>query len=124
MARKSKADIRSKKDSKAKAKKKSEKDTSALEQSFGAALKAVESSPESEDAWDHLEEIADELQRPDEVGELYRKVLDKRMPKDLKETLSQRAVDFHEEWFGDNPEAMSSLFLRIIEIDPGAEWAF
>jgi tetratricopeptide (TPR) repeat protein len=124
MARKSKVDIGKKKDAKAKTKKKSEKDVSALEQSFAAAIKAVESSPDSEDSWDHLEELADDLQRPDEVAELYRKVLDKRMPKDLKETLSQRAVDFHEEWFGDNPDAMSGLFLRIIDIDPSAEWAF
>lgn len=124
MARKSKTDIDTKKDRKTSKKKKAAKDVKALEQSFAAALKAVENSPESEDSWDHLEDIADELQQPDEVAALYRLVLDRRLPKDIFTILSHRAVGFHEEWFGDSPDTMSDLFSKIIEIDPSADWAF
>ncbi len=98
--------------------------TNGLEQSFAAAIRAAESSPESEDAWDHLEELADSLQRPEAVAELYLKVLIPNLPEDSHEQLVQRAIGFHEEWFGDNPQAMNAVLSRIIEIDPNATWAF
>lgn len=110
------------KKSKAKSKKKNSQET--LEKSFAAALKAIENAPASEDAWDHAEELADELQRPEEVAGLYRQVLGKRLEKDVAGLVSKRALQFHEEWFGDDAEAMSTLLTQIIEIDPEADWAF
>lgn len=97
---------------------------SGLEQSFAAALRAAQGSPQSEDAWDHLEELADSLQRPDEVALAYREALEAKLTPGVRARLSRRAVQFHEEWFGDNPEAMNGLLTRIIEIDPTADWAF
>lgn len=102
----------------------SKKETSFLKQSFTAALCAAENSPRSEEAWEHLEEIADKLQRPDKIAELYLKVLDRKLPKDVIARISRRAANFYKEWFNDNPEAIFNLFSRIIEIDPDAEWAF
>ncbi len=96
-----------------------------LEQSFAAALRAAESSPDSDDAWDHLEELADQLQRPEEVAELYRKMLDaSSVPADYRDALRERAVQFHEEWFDDNPEVVDDLLASILQRDPAAEWAF
>ncbi|MGB1013402.1 MAG: hypothetical protein ACPG4T_04645, partial [Nannocystaceae bacterium] len=95
-----------------------------IEQSFLAALKAAERSPDSDDAWDHLEELADQLQRPEEVAGLYRQVLRSGLTKSLHDQLANRAVGFHEEWFGDNPIATSELLSEIVERDPEARWAF
>ncbi|MCA9649880.1 MAG: tetratricopeptide repeat protein [Myxococcales bacterium] len=99
-------------------------DSSGLEQSFTAALKAARSAPDSDDAWDHLEELADKLQRPDEVAELYVELLGGKLEADRRDRLSKRAVQFHDEWFGDNPEVMNALLSKIIAADSGAEWAF
>lgn len=95
-----------------------------LGQSFAAAIKAVQASPESDDAWDHVEELADALQRPDDVATVYRELLEGPLSPVLRSKLSQRAVQFHDEWFGDTPEAMADLLARIVERDAEAEWAF
>ncbi len=99
-------------------------DPSGVEQSFQAALRAAASAPESQDAWLHLEELADELQRPDEVAELYRDTLERALPKEVRRELAERAVQFHQEWFGDTQETTTTLLGRIIELDPEASWAF
>jgi len=96
-----------------------------LEQSFSAALKAAESSPTSDDAWDHLEDLADQLQRPEEVAELYRKVIGgSELSGADADTIAERAVQFHEEWFGDTPEVVDDLLLSIVNRDSEAQWAF
>jgi predicted Zn-dependent protease len=97
---------------------------SAMEQSFTAALRAAEASPDSDDAWAHVEQLADQLQRPDEVAAAYRQALEGKLTPAVRARIARRAVKFHEEWFGDNPEAMHALLGRIIEIDPTADWAF
>ncbi len=99
-------------------------DGSGLEQSFMAALRAARSAPDSEDAWDHLEELADKLQRPEDVAELFGELLDGKLDPGLRDQLSRRAVQFHDEWFGDNPEAMNELLTRILTADGDALWAF
>ncbi|MCP4680400.1 MAG: tetratricopeptide repeat protein [Deltaproteobacteria bacterium] len=104
--------------------KKNKSEADGLEQSFAAAMRAAETSPESTEAWDHLEDLADSLQRPEEVAELYRKVLSPKLSVDIRRQLSERSINFHEEWFGDNPQAMNSVLSRVIEIDPEATWAF
>lgn len=111
-------------DQAARGKAKSNGKSQALEQSFEAALKAAASSPASQDAWEHLEELADTLQRPDEVAEAYRDTLESKLTAQLRDTISRRAVAFHEEWFGDVPEQMHALLSRVIARDPSAEWAF
>ncbi|MCA9691138.1 MAG: hypothetical protein KC636_16155 [Myxococcales bacterium] len=95
-----------------------------LEQSFQAALQAAEKSPASDDAWDHLEELVDSLQRPEDVAELYRKMLGAGLEKSIHDHLAERAVQFHEEWFGDNPSAIARLLSEILDHDAEAHWAF
>ncbi len=99
-------------------------DSDGLEQSFTAAQRAARTTPDSEHAWDHLEELAAELQRPDEVATLYREVLEGSLASELRRPLAERAVQFHEEWFGDSSTTMTNLVTRIIELDPDADWAF
>lgn len=99
-------------------------DGSGLEQSFTSALRAARGAPDSDDAWNHLEELADKLQRPEDVAELYAELLDGKLAPALRDQLSRRAVQFHDEWFGDNPEAMNELLTRILTADPDAQWAF
>jgi len=95
-----------------------------LDQSFSAAIRAAQSSPESEESWDHLEDLADSLQRPDEVAEAYRDVLTAKLSPEIMGMLAERAVGFHEEWFGDKPSEMNRVLSKIIEINPDADWAF
>lgn len=93
-------------------------------QSFAAALEAVEATPQSLEAWDHLESLADSLDRPDEVGAAYREVLGADVPHDIWKTLAERAARFHDEWFGDSPDEMLGVLQPILEKDPTADWAF
>ncbi len=97
--------------------------TSKTEQSFAAALRAAENAPDSDDAWDHLEELA-ESQNPEQVGALYRDLLDRGLGSAITRPLAERAVNFHEEWFGDEPEVITELLTSIITRDPEATWAF
>ncbi|MCP4599895.1 MAG: hypothetical protein GY847_05025 [Proteobacteria bacterium] len=109
---------------KSKKNKKEDKLANEDEKSFSAAIRAAKSSPGNEENWDTLEDLADSLQRPEEVATLYREVLSPKLPKKLRSQLFERAINYHEEWFGDNPQAMNSVLSRIIEIEPEATWAF
>ncbi len=100
------------------------KTESGVEQSFAAALRAAENAPDSDDAWDHLEELAESLQRPEAVAKLYRDLLSRSLSKDVLRPLAVRGVNFHEEWFGDEPDVTLALLTEIITRDPDATWAF
>lgn len=93
------------------------------EEQFAAALAAAEGEPEKEEGWDLLEEMAEQLQRPDEVGELYRKVLAQDLSTDLAEALGQRAAQFHEEWFSEESPHLVEVLTRVLELQPEADWA-
>ncbi|MEZ4448053.1 MAG: tetratricopeptide repeat protein [Nannocystaceae bacterium] len=92
-------------------------------QALAAAIRAAEASPDSDDAWDHLESLADAAQRPDDVARAYRDLLRTSLSSALRTHLAERAVRFHDEWYGDQPQAISDLLLQIIERDPQARWA-
>ncbi|HJL17899.1 MAG TPA: tetratricopeptide repeat protein [Sandaracinaceae bacterium LLY-WYZ-13_1] len=93
------------------------------EERFASALAAAETEPDHEEHWDLLEEMAEQLQRPDEVGELYRKVLGGDASPDLAATLGQRAAQFHEEWFSEDSPHLVGVLTRVLELDPEADWA-
>lgn len=111
----------------AKSGRRSKKETSEAEgpdASYAAALKACRATPDDADVWARAEAQADALQRPDELGALYREVLEKPLARALRAELAQRAVQFHETWFGGDPEAMAAVLGRIVEHDHEATWAF
>ena len=98
--------------------------TSKTEQSFAAAMRAAENAPDSDDAWDHLEELAESMQRPEDVAKLYRDLLGRGLSSDVTGHLAARAVNFPEEWLGEEPEVITSLLTDIITRQPDATWAF
>lgn len=87
------------------------------------AIAAAEASPEDDGAWDLLEDLAEQLQRPDEVGEAYRRVLAQDLSRELASSLGERAAGFHEEWFAEDSPHLVSVLTRVFEIDPTADWA-
>ena len=89
-----------------------------MDKSFSAAVKAVLDAPDNDEAWDHLEELAESLSRYEEVAGAYLDALDEKNPPELRERLAERAVAFHEEWFGGDPDAMKRVLSKVIEIDP------
>jgi len=94
------------------------------EESFTAVLAACRAAPENADGWVQAEELADALQRPDDLAAVYREVLEGHLSRPVRQDLARRAARFHDEWFGDDPDAMGTLLGRIVELDPEAQWAF
>jgi tetratricopeptide (TPR) repeat protein len=93
--------------------------------SLAAAIKAARAAPDSADAWQELEEAAAAEQRPDEVAALYRELLgDEDLSPERASMLGQRAVHFHEEWYGEGSAALAEVLARVLEIDPDSDWAF
>jgi tetratricopeptide (TPR) repeat protein len=90
---------------------------------LGAVLKEAERAPHKEESWNKLEELASAQQRPDEVAELYRRVLRENDRPELVSALGQRALRFHEEWFGGKADELVEILTRVLELDPSAEWA-
>jgi tetratricopeptide (TPR) repeat protein len=97
--------------------------TSEMDPRLGEALRAAEEAPADTARWDELEELAEKLQRPDDVGQLYRDVLAKALPKELAESIGRRAVGYHEEWFGEESPHLVDVLTRVLAVDPDADWA-
>lgn len=90
---------------------------------LASALFRAASHPLDETAWDALEDIGASLQRPEDVAELYRQTLKKGGPEALA-SLGERALRFHEEWFGDTPEVIVELLESLLALDPQLDWAW
>jgi tetratricopeptide (TPR) repeat protein len=88
------------------------------------AIAEVEKTPESGDAWDALEQLADERDRPDEVAAAYRKILARGLSKEVAEEVADRAVRFYQAWYIDTPEETTAVLSTIVERYPDMEWAF
>jgi tetratricopeptide (TPR) repeat protein len=90
---------------------------------FAEALAAAEKAPEDSAAWDQLEELAEQLQKPEEVAHLYREVLARPLSAELADRVGRRAVGFHEEWFGEESPHLVDVLTRVLTLHPGADWA-
>ena len=64
------------------------------DQNLEAAVAAAKSAPENFAAWDEVENLAAELDRPDDVAAAYEEVLDSELPPELVLTLGERAASF------------------------------
>jgi tetratricopeptide (TPR) repeat protein len=95
-----------------------------LEQAFAAAIRAVQSLPASDEAWAHLEELAERVERAGDAAAAYREALAQPLDRDLRKRLGQRALRFHEAWFGDDPEVIHALLLPFVDGLAENEWAF
>ncbi|MEM9189130.1 MAG: tetratricopeptide repeat protein [Myxococcota bacterium] len=89
-----------------------------------AAFDAVRAAPENEDAWDTVEQYAADSQNFEEVGDLYQEILQTDLTPRLAAVLGQRAVQFVEEWYGEDSEVLVRVLERVLALDTGAAWAF
>ena len=94
-----------------------------LDPRLQSALAAVEASPDDLGLWDELEDIAAKLQKPDEVGQLYRDVLARNLTAAQVAAIGPRASGFHEEWFGEESPYLAEVLTRVLTLDPRADWA-
>ncbi|MBC7172034.1 MAG: hypothetical protein H5U40_06405, partial [Polyangiaceae bacterium] len=92
---------------------------------FEEAAQAVRDDAADDGAWDALEAYAGEHQQPEPVSRLYTEVLALSLEPDVAASLGQRAIAFHEEWYGEDSPALLGVLRRILEVDPTAsDWAF
>jgi len=89
-----------------------------------ALFDAIRAQPGDEALWDELEADASTEQQPEAVGALYREALRADLAPDALDRLGQRAVAFHEEWFGEDSPALAEVLERIVDRVPDSEWAF
>src|SRR5690606_38256873 len=81
--------------------------------------------PGAFEGWDSLEDWAADGNQPDPVARVYWRVLDKGIDPTFASELAQRAVGFHEEWYGEDAPALIALLRKVLEIDETAfDWAF
>jgi tetratricopeptide (TPR) repeat protein len=97
--------------------------TGGVDARFTAALDRAAKASGDMSAWDELEAVAGDLQRPEEVSDLYLKVLRKADP-EAAGHLGPRALRFHEEWFGDDQGPLTDLLKIVLAHDPSLDWAF
>jgi tetratricopeptide (TPR) repeat protein len=90
------------------------------EASFESIGAEVRADPGSEAGWDRLEELAGDTQQPEEASAIYREVLTQDLPTEVLSAVAQRAVQFHEEWFGDDSPLLVEVLSRLLEVDPSA----
>lgn len=96
---------------------------SELDPRVAELIAAVEAAPADEESWNQLEDLAAELQRPEEVGAAYRGALVPGLAAELVERVGQRALGFHEEWFGEASPLLVDVLERILALDPALPWA-
>ena len=94
------------------------------ESALADAISKVEANWSDTNAWDTLANVAEETGQPEAVANLYRNALELPLPKGTLSTVAEGAVDFFDEWYGDEPEAVNAVLTRIISLDIGADWAF
>ncbi|MCG8556457.1 MAG: tetratricopeptide repeat protein [Proteobacteria bacterium] len=87
-------------------------------------LEAARARPDDDEAWEQAEAWVERTQRPDDVSRLYRNVLGGELPSELASVVGQRAVRFHEAWYGGDSKKLPELLARVVELDPAADWAF
>ena len=93
------------------------------EATLAVALAGAEELPGQADLWDAAERVARRLNRPEPVAAAYGRSIDRDLPPEVAEDLGRRFVEFNEEWFED-AERVVALLARVLELCPGADWAF
>ncbi|MBP6846707.1 MAG: hypothetical protein KA201_23320, partial [Kofleriaceae bacterium] len=90
---------------------------------FATAAANVKSAPHSTAAWDELEELARDTDKPDDVIAVYRDVLQKGLDPQVVEMIGERAAAFCDEWFGDEPKVAEGLLGKVLDLAPQSETA-
>lgn len=101
-----------------------EGESDTVDPGLAEAIARIEKAPENEEAWDAVEQLADDVQQPDPVFAAYRETLDKGLSRKVAPLIAERAVNFCQAWYIDTPEAMPDLLSRIVTKYPAIDWAF
>ena len=90
---------------------------------FEEATAAVKHSPHAVSAWEEAEELAAELDKPDDIIELFNATLKGKLEVQVAEMIGERAGRFCDEWFGDDPKVLEKILLRVLQLAPSSESA-
>lgn len=87
------------------------------------ATAAVQHSPHAVSAWEDAEALAAELDAPDEIIKLYNEALAGKLDANVAEMIGERAGQFCDEWFGDDPKVLEAILSRVLAVAPASEAA-
>ncbi len=90
---------------------------------FKEAAAAVKHSPHAVSAWEEVEGLAGDLDRPDDIVALYNEALDGKVEPEIAAMLGERAGGFCDEWFGDDPSILEKILVRVIKLAPSSDSA-
>src|SRR5262249_42308245 len=90
---------------------------------FTEATAEVKHSPHAVSAWEEAESLAAELDKPDEIVELYNETLKGELEPEVAEMIGERAGSFCDEWFGDDPKVLEKILARVLQLAPSSESA-
>ncbi|HSD87831.1 MAG TPA: hypothetical protein VLB44_09970, partial [Kofleriaceae bacterium] len=74
-------------------------------------------------AWEEVEELAAELDKPDEIVGLFNETLSGKLEAQVAEMIGERAGRFCDEWFGDDPKVLEKILSRVLQLAPSSESA-
>jgi tetratricopeptide (TPR) repeat protein len=90
---------------------------------FSEAVAEVQHSPHAVSAWEEVEELAAELDKPDEIVVLFNETLSGKLEAQVAEMIGERAGRFCDEWFGDDPKVLEKILSRVLQLAPSSESA-
>ena len=90
---------------------------------FQDAAAAVKHSPHAVSAWEEVEGLAADLDKPDEIVALYNETLAKDPEPQVAEMIGERAGGFCDEWFGDDPTVLEKILVRVTSLAPSSDTA-
>ncbi len=90
---------------------------------FKEATAEVKHSPHAVSAWEEAENLAAELDKPDEIVALFNEVLAEKLEPEVAEMIGERAGSFCDEWFGDDPKVLEKILTRVMQLAPVSESA-
>jgi tetratricopeptide (TPR) repeat protein len=90
---------------------------------FNEAAAAVKHSPHAVSAWEEVESLAADLDRPDDVVALYNDALKTKVEPEVAEMIGERAGGFCDEWFGDEPKVLEQILVRVTALAPASDSA-
>ncbi len=88
-----------------------------------AAAAAVKHSPHAVSAWEEVESLAADLDRPDDIVALFNEVLVANVEPQVAEMIGERAGGFCDEWFGDDPKVLEKILVRVTQLAPMSDAA-
>lgn len=88
-----------------------------------AAADAAVAEPESTAAWERLEQAAADADEPEAAMRAYAAAVAGDLGPDAIVAVARRAVDFHDQWFGDATPELRRVLERVLAVAPSADWA-